>query len=494
LRGELRLQKLLMQAADGLWVAREDGQLVEANPSACELTGYTRAELLSLRIFDLDPDLDAAAAAEMWARADSEAPLYAEHRLRRKDGSCLPVELRLSRLDLGPERYLLAVARDVSARKLTEEALRESESKFRGVYENLVDVFYRTDLHGIIRMISPSVERYGYKVPDLLGRHAGQFSEALTEYDQLLRLVIEFGSIDDYELTLRRGDGTPVRASASARLLWGPDGKPCGMEGLLRDITERKQTEAALRDTVMVLNQEIAERRKAEAQLRESRTELRALSARLLSVAEEERRRISREIHDELGQMLSALTMDLSWLAQRLQGGPPAQSEKVEKMARLVDVMIESVQTIATNLRPSMLDDIGLSAAIEWLVRQFRERTKIQCRLDLEDEDMALDSERSTTVFRLIQEALTNVSRHAGATEVEVVLARSPTQVTIEIRDNGRGIRPAEVQSPTSLGLIGMRERVYRWGGRMDIEGAADKGTRLRIVIPLSITKEYSLG
>jgi len=97
-------------------------------------------------------------------------------------------------------------------------------------------------------------------------------------------------------------------------------------------------------------------------------------------------------------------------------------------------------------------------------------------------------------VFRLIQEALTNVSRHAGATEVEVVLARSPTQVTIEIRDNGRGIRPAEVQSPTSLGLIGMRERVYRWGGRMDIEGAADKGTRLRIVIPLSITKEYSLG
>jgi len=433
-------------------------------------------------------------AADLWCRA-SRGPLPTiERRLVRRGGTRVPVELRLSRIEIDGAPYMLGIARDLSERKRTEEALRESEANFRRVYENLVDVFYRTDRHGIIRMISPSVERYGHKTGDLIGKHVSQFSEVLGEYEQLLARLVEYHSVDDFEITLKRGDGSPVRASASARLLRDDEGRPSGMEGLLRDITERKQSEAALQETVAVLNLEISERRKVEAELKDSRAQLRALSSRLLSVAEEERRRISREIHDELGQMLSALTMDLAWLSQKLDGDSSRAplGEKVHKMERQVDGMIESVQTIATKLRPSMLDDIGLAAAIEWLVREFRERTRIQCRLTLDDEDLGLDSERSTAVFRLIQEALTNVSRHAAASEVDVNLERSGFGLSIEIRDNGRGIRREEVENPSSLGLVGMRERVHRWGGRMEVEGAPGQGTLLRFMIPLAITKEYA--
>jgi len=224
-----------------------------------------------------------------------------------------------------------------------------SDPSLQDVIDKLMDVFYRTDIDGKLEMVSPSVERYGYRVRQMIGRNVGELYVDPSARDRLLGTLKERGSLQDYEVELKRADGEPVPVSVSARLLVDAAGRPTGVEGLLRDITVRKRNEAALRH-------EIADRRKAEAQLRESRAQLRALSRRLLSVAEDERGRIAREIHDELGQMLSALTLDLGWLGNKLAAESSPLVDKVKRMSQLVDVMIESVQTIATNLRPAMLD------------------------------------------------------------------------------------------------------------------------------------------
>ena len=247
-----------------------------------------------------------------------------------------------------------------------------------------------------------------------------------------------------------------------------------------------------LASTVAALREEIIECRRVEIDLHDARVQLRALSGRLLTIVEDERRRISREIHDELGQVLSALTLDLAWLGRKLDVLAPPLADKVRKTSQLAETMLESVETIATNLRPAMLDDIGLSAAMEWMVRKFRERTQIPCWLSVEEDPIKLDSERSIAVFRLAQEALTNVSRHAEATEVEIFLSIDCTQIVLDVRDNGRGIHPEAIASTSSLGLVGMRERVGRFGGWLNIQGTPGRGTHLRFVIPFAITKEYS--
>jgi len=252
------------------------------------------------------------------------------------------------------------------------------------------------------------------------------------------------------------------------------------------------QVVAALEDrsgelsrTVGILNQHIVERSNVERQLRESRTQLRRLSTRLLQIQEEERRRIAREIHDELGQTLTALQLDLAWLGQHLDGGPASVPEKVERMSSVVDATLESVQAIARNLRPALIDDLGLVAALEWQIREFEKRAGIPCRLTVEHDEITLDTDRSITVFRLVQEALTNVVRHAGATRVAIALRDDGGRLLVKVRDNGRGIRRHEMARHDALGLVGMRERVHLFGGRLRIEGRAGRGTLIRAEIPV---------
>jgi signal transduction histidine kinase len=257
-------------------------------------------------------------------------------------------------------------------------------------------------------------------------------------------------------------------------------------EAVLRQtVTELEQRGAELSRTVAMLNEHIHERRNVERQLRETGTRLRALSTRLLQVQEEERRRMAREIHDQLGQTLTALRLDVAWLGRRLDTSAPQVLEKLDRMGALVDSTVESVQVIARNLRPPLLDDVGLAAALEWQAREFEERTGIACRLSLERDNLQLDAERAIAVFRLVQEALTNVTRHAEATRVRIDVEDAHGWLVITVRDNGRGIRRAEVADRNSLGLLGMRERVHLWGGRLRIQGRRGRGTLVRAEIPL---------
>ncbi|HLS85224.1 MAG TPA: response regulator [Burkholderiales bacterium] len=220
----------------------------------------------------------------------------------------------------------------------------------------------------------------------------------------------------------------------------------------------------------------------ATARLRASEDKLRRLAAHLISVREEERTHIAREIHDELGQVLTGLKMEVGWLARRLK--EPALLEKTESMSKLIDSSVQTVRKIATGLRPEMLDDMGLIAAVAWQAKEFQKRTGIRCRTKLAPETK-LDLEVSTTVFRIFQEILTNVARHARATRVDIELELAEDQLRLEVTDNGVGIAEEDLHGRKSLGLLGMQERALLFGGEVSITGTPGHGTRVAVTIPL---------
>jgi signal transduction histidine kinase len=271
----------------------------------------------------------------------------------------------------------------------------------------------------------------------------------------------------DFELRICRTDGqwrwvhlrSRPRRNANGQVIW---------DGVATDITERKLTEAALR---------------------QSREQLRALLARLQRLREEERTRMAREVHDVLGQLLTALRMDMSWWERRfskITEEPLRRTleEKVVATSRLADMMIETVQKISRELRPSVLDNIGLGAALQFEARQFQERTGIACEVSVPAKTFALDLDRATGMFRVFQELLTNVARHAQATRVVVSLSQTVESVTLEVKDNGRGIREEELRDPKSLGLLGMAERASLMDGKLDIHATAGGGTTATLTIP----------
>ena len=235
------------------------------------------------------------------------------------------------------------------------------------------------------------------------------------------------------------------------------------------------------------LEQRQAERDRAEREIRNSREQLRNLSAHLQSVREEERTRMAREIHDELGQGLTALKMDVSWLNRRLLEEDATFKNKLTSMEEVIDRTIETVQKLSGELRPGMLDDLGLAAAIEWQAEEFQNRTGIDCEVSLSSEETALNRDQSTTMFRIFQETLTNVIRHARATKVEVRLREQNGKIVLEVADNGRGITQAEISDAKSFGLIGMRERVEFIDGEVTIVGSPGQGTKITVTLPLKI-------
>jgi len=217
------------------------------------------------------------------------------------------------------------------------------------------------------------------------------------------------------------------------------------------------------------------------AQVRAGEEQLRSLASYLQTAREEERSHIAREIHDELGQALTALKMDLSWLAQRLPTDQSHLAEKTGVMSDLIDSIVQTVRRVATELRPGLLDHVGLTAAIEWQIQEFAERTGIACDLYLGEEELALDADLATAIFRIFQETLTNVARHAGATKVGVELQDRSGELVLIVWDNGRGLTESQVRDPRSLGLLGMRERIRAWGGDITFQGVQERGTTVTL-------------
>lgn len=237
----------------------------------------------------------------------------------------------------------------------------------------------------------------------------------------------------------------------------------------ISNITERVQAERVLHES---------------ERLARSTEQLRELSARLQSVREEERTRISRAIHDELGQTLTGLKMDVAWLQSHLDPAQPALLAKMQAMSGLIDTTVQTVRRISTELRPGILD-LGLVATIEWQLQEFQNRTGIESHLISAPEETRLDVDGATTAFRILQEILTNVVRHAAATRVEVTLEETPTFLILQVHDNGRGITESELDSPKSIGLLGMQERARLRRGEVHLHGTPGQGTTVTVRLPL---------
>jgi PAS domain S-box-containing protein len=229
---------------------------------------------------------------------------------------------------------------------------------------------------------------------------------------------------------------------------------------------------------------DVTARRQAEKELVQTHDQLRALTAYWQNAIEAERTRIARQLHDEFGQSMTALKMDLTWLAKRL----PQEDEKAERlhgMNKLIDDSILLMRRIATDLRPNLLDDLGLNATLEWQAQEFSKRSGIPVKLNLPKDDLDLDPALSTALFRIFQEVITNVIRHAQATRVDTSLELEGKDLILTMHDNGRGISENELKAPRSLGLLGLRERAAQWGGETIIGGVTGKGTTVTVRIPL---------
>lgn len=399
----------------------------------------------------------------------------------------------------------------VSNRKHVEQGLRESEERLRLLIEGVLEyAIFQLDPLGHVISWNAGAERLkGYRADEIIGKHFSIFypPEDVTsgKPDRVLGHAAQSGQSVDEGWRVRK-DGSRFWASVVVTALRDAKGNLQGFAKVTRDMTERREKEESLakakellelrveqRTAVLTrlnedLRREIAERERAEGQLRASLEQLRALAARLQNVREEERTYIAREIHDELGQACTAIKMDLALIGRKATKRQARLRAKVESAMQLVDNMIVTLRRIASELRPRTLDDLGLSAALEWKAHDFQTRTGIQCRLILPQEPIALDSERSTAVFRIFQESLTNVARHAHATRVEARLEREGGDLILQIHDNGTGFDPGEANARKSLGLVGMQERALLVNADFKIETVPGAGTTvtLRIPAPLS--------
>jgi len=325
--------------------------------------------------------------------------------------------------------------------------------------------------NGVLRMNSECARVFGYTPQETVGRRLDDLivpDESRDEFRKHTEPVTAHGQRVDAEVVRQRKDGSRLHVSMVRVPVSLPDGQSA-VYSIFRDITERKR---------------------AEEELQASRDKLRALAAGLQSIREEERMRVAREIHDELGQALTAIKFGLSSLIPTLAEGQKLHSDKIDSLQQLADQTIQSVRRIATNLRPRILDELGLSAALEWAAEDFEARTGIKCRLELPEDDVAADQERATALFRIFQEALTNVARHANATEVQAQLAREDVGLTLEVRDNGQGFDDQHLSGQRSLGILGMQERALILGGEFNITSAPGKGTTVRVRIPEARRKQ----
>jgi PAS domain S-box-containing protein len=291
--------------------------------------------------------------------------------------------------------------------------------------------------------------------------------EDLPAVQRNFRRAVAEASAFEHDHRVVRPDGSVREVHVAGQPIFGESGEVLEYVGVLMDVTER---------------------RLAEDRLQRSHDELRALSERLRIVREEERARIAREMHDEVGQALTALQMDVAWLEKRISSPSVPSGEKLSaklrSMTELIDTTAGAVQRIATDLRPAVLDELGLSAAVEWYVHEFERRAGIGCRIRSNLDGTEIDPERATAVFRILQEALTNVARHAGATEVEVRLSADDRRLVLKIEDNGQGISENRPPDSRSLGLLGMRERARSLGGDVSISGDPGHGTLVTLSIP----------
>ena len=457
----------IVEGSDDAIVGKSlDGTIRSWNRGAERIFGYSAEEAVGQHISLIIPAERRAEEDEVLAKIRrGEAVSHFETVRSAKDGRLLHISLTVSPIRDAAGRIIGAskVARDLTVH-------REAQARLEAIVDSAMDAVITVDEKQSIVLFNRAAEQvFGVRRERALGQPLDRF------------LPPRFRGAHHAHVERFSATGVTSRRMGDATTLWAlrDDGTEFPIEASISQASERG------RRFYTVILRDITVRKQHEDDLRRSQQELRELSARVLEAREEEKTLIARELHDELGQLLTALKMDLSWLRERVAAEPEV-AKKAAEMNAMLDQTVSATRRISANLRPLMLDDLGLADAAAWLVDEFGKRSSISCTYR-EFGDGALDNlpkPVATTMYRALQESLTNIGRHSAAKNAWVVLGVESGMVRLEVEDDGRGIAPEDIAKARSLGLKGMRERVTYLGGSFDVGRAARGGTRVKVTVP----------
>ncbi len=460
---EEKYRTLVEQASDAIFIADNEGRFITVNSSACRLSQHAEAELLEMSIYDFAIIEDLQKNPFHFEMLKQGKSVVTERIMKRKDGSTLFIEVSAKLLTDG---RLLAFVRDISDRKKADIALKESENHLRTILQTEPECIKLLRKNGELEDMNPAglamieaddfEQVKGKSILNIINKPYRKAFQSLTEN-------VFKGKSGTLEFEITGLKGTMRWLSTNAVPLKDAEGKIVSLLGVTRDITDRK---------------------KAEEEIKKTAEELRQLTAHLQKIREEERKRIGREIHDELGQQLTAIKMDVAWIDKKTPPETTVLKNKLKNIITLLDGSNKSIRRILSELRPGILDDYGLLEALEWINKQFTSNTGIPVEFNTAETDIKLPDDMSTGIFRIYQEAFTNITRYAGAKKVVASLHINYNTIEVKIKDDGIGFDPSLIQQRKSFGILGMKERILSLEGNFDLETSPGKGTKITIRVP----------
>jgi len=473
---QARVGGIVEAAMDAIISVDEEQRIVLFNRAAERVFRWPRAAILGQPLDVLIPERHRPAHRghiERFGRTattsrgmGSQTVLYG----LRADGEEFPIEASISQHEEDGRKLFTVILRDVAERVQAERLLARSEARLRGILDSAMDAIITVDSRQHIVLFNRAAEDvFSCPRDQAIGAPLAWFIPERFRHAHSA-LVANFGSA-----------GASSRRMGAQRIVMGlrRNGEEFPIDASISHIVEEGE------HFYTVILRDVTERTRAEQQLRESKEEIRNLALTASSVREQEKSRIARELHDELGQALTALKIDVGWLREHLGDKPEALLAKLGAMQVLLDGTVAAARRISSDLRPLMLDDLGLVAACEWLAHNFQQRTGVPCELVLGSGELDLADPYATAVFRVLQESLTNIAKHAKATQVEATLERGGGTVILTVRDNGRGFRMSEPRKQGSYGLVGLRERALLLGGDIRIESEPGRGTYVEMRMPM---------
>jgi PAS domain S-box-containing protein len=457
---EEKYRTLVEQASDGIAISNESLGLEQVNMMICKMLGYSREELLKLSIFDISVTrpADAENRFDELQRGNS---VLQERMFKCKDGATIPVEVSTVKMVDG---NYLSFVRDITQRKHDEMRNQFLLLRNRQTITSMLDGFLLADDTGRIVETNPAYCRMtGYSNEELLGMNVNEIEATLSqeEFESRIKQMLEKKAVK-FETRHRRKDKALIDLEVSISIM-DFDEKPL-VAAFVRDITERK---------------------KAQEQIENYNIQLRKLTAHLQSIREEERRRIGREIHDDLGQQLTAIKMDAAWIDKNTPAEASLKKEKLKNIIALLDGSNTAVRRILSELKPSVLDEYGLLDVLDWQASQFTANTGVPVEMICSQTDIRLSENIATCIFRIFQESLTNITRYAKAKLVISSIKLFDDYIEVNIEDDGIGFDVSKISTRATFGILGMQERVSALSGKFIINSDMGIGTRISFSIPL---------
>ena len=588
-------QKIFEGSLDAIFISDENSCLVAVNNAACKLTGYSKEQLLKMRIPDLHDDQDLNAYRKYHDRIFKGEKILSEAKIMRRDGIKVDSEFNNSRMSISGKYYMHTTVRDITDRKRTETALKESEARFRSLFDNsLMGISVASPDGSLLQANLAYARMYGYENSETMLAEVSNIRVLFAnpeERKEILQILVRYSFMKAREVEVVRRDGSHFFVLVSACEIRDDHGKLLYNLATHIDLTERRESEDNVRnaslyarnlieaslDPLVTISKEgkitdvnfateqitgikrkkligtdfadyftkpdnarkgyktvfskgvvknypltirhtngnkidilynatlfknesgevqgvfaaahdITDRKKMEVELRKSKELLEKLNQHLVEVREKERNQIALNLHDDLGQKLTGINLDIAWLKSRIGVQSKTVKEKFEEMSSLIKQTIESIKETSSLLRPAILFELGLVPAINSHLTNFEKQTGIKCYFYFKEEEFLLEDRLSLIIYRILQESFTNIARHSGASTAKVTLRILNNKVEMIINDDGKGIEKDKVDSLKSMGIAGIKERVKSVQGKITFSGESGTGTRIKVIIPL--TKE----